>query len=175
MGKIKDILKYRAAGLSQREAAAAAGVSLGTVNTVLSRIKEAGIKDPLARKEHELGAIVYPTPRAASSPVSAGKRPEPDMEFIHKEMQRPGVTLNLLWEEYKAAHPDGYGRSQFCARYFTFRKENEVYMRKAYKAGDQMMVAIAGCCMYNASASISWVISPLPDAIRLMAFRPWPL
>ena len=56
MGKIKDILKYSASGLSQREIAAAAGSSLGTVNTVLAKIKEAGIKDPLALKEHELGA-----------------------------------------------------------------------------------------------------------------------
>ncbi|GHT89119.1 hypothetical protein FACS1894137_17930 [Spirochaetia bacterium] len=121
MGKIKDILKYSASGLNQREIAAAVGSSLGTVNIVLAKIKEAGIKDPLALKEHELGAIIYPTPK-----VTGGSRPEPDMEFIHAEMQRPGVTLNLLWEEYKMAHPDGYGRSQFCARYYQFRKQNEV-------------------------------------------------
>ncbi|GHV96765.1 integrase [Spirochaetia bacterium] len=147
MGKIKEILKYSAAGLSQRETAAATGASLGTVNTVLSRIKEANIKDPLALKEHELGAIVYPTPRITGGHTRAGKRPEPDMDFIQHELQRPGVTLNLLWEEYKAVHPDGYGRSQFCARYVKFRKENEVYMRKVYKAGDQMMVDWVGMTM----------------------------
>jgi transposase len=142
MGKIKDILKYSASGLSQREIAAAAGVSVGTVNTVIAKIKESGIIDPLAFKEYELGAIVYPTPR-----VRSGTRPEPDMEVIAAEMQRPGVTLNLLWEEYKTAHPNGFGRSQFCARYKQFRKQNEVYMRKVYKAGDQMMVDWAGMTM----------------------------
>jgi transposase len=144
MGKIKEILKYSATGLSQREIAAAAGSSLGTVNTVLAKIKEAGIKDPLALKEHELGAIVYPTPRTIGLKAQTERRPEPDLSYIHREMQRPGVTLTLLWEEYKTEHPDGLGRSQFCDRYYQFRKQNEVYMRKVYKAGDQGMVDWAG-------------------------------
>ena len=142
MGKIKDILKYSAAGLNQRETAAAAAASLGTVNTVLTRIREAGIQDPLSLKEHELAAIVYPTSRK-----KAGTKPEPDMEYLHAEMQRPGVTLNLLWEEYKTAHPDGYGRSQFCARYKGFLKQQDIYLRKVYKAGDQAMVDWAGMTM----------------------------
>jgi transposase len=63
MGTIKDILTYHAAGLSQREIAAASGSSLGTVNAVLAKMNQAGIPDPLALKEHELAAIVYPSPR----------------------------------------------------------------------------------------------------------------
>lgn len=139
MGKIKDILAYSTAGLNQRETAAAADTSLGTVNTVLTGIREAGIQDPVSLKEHELAAIVYPTSRK-----KAGTKPEPDMEYLHAEMQRPGVTLNLLWEEYKTAHPDGYGRSQFRARYKGFLKQQDIYLRKAYKAGDQAMADWAG-------------------------------
>lgn len=142
MGTIKNILNYSSSGLSQREAAAAACSSLGTVSTVLTRIKQAGITDPLALAEHELAAIVYPTPR-----TKAGTKPEPDMEYLHAELQRPGVTLSLLWEEYKTAHPDGFGRSQFCAKYAAFLKQHQVYMRKVYKAGDQVMVDWAGMTM----------------------------
>jgi transposase len=142
MGIIKDILRYSAAGLNQRETAVAAGSSLGTVNTVLTRIKQVGINDPLSLKEHELAALVYPTPRK-----KAGTKPEPDMVYIHAQMQRPGVTLNLLWEEYKAVHPEGLGRSQFCARYAQFRSQQEIYVRKVYKAGDQAMVDWAGMTM----------------------------
>jgi transposase len=142
MGTIKDILRYSTAGLSQREIAAAAGSSLGTVNTVLARIKGAALNDPLSLKEHELAAIVYPTPRK-----KAGSKPEPDMQYIHAELRRPAVTLNLLWEEYKAACPDGFGRSQFCAKYAQFLKHQDVYLRKVYKAGDQAMVDWAGMTM----------------------------
>jgi transposase len=142
MGKLKDILTYHASGLSQRETAEAAGASVGTVNTVLFRINGAGIKDPLSLKEHELAAIVYPTNR-----TKPGMKTEPDLEYLYREMQRPGVTLNLLWEEYREAHPEGYGRSQFCARYLRFLKGHEVYLRKVYKAGDQAMVDWAGMTM----------------------------
>jgi len=62
-------------------------------------------------------------------------------------MQRKGVTLTLLWEEYKTEHPDGLMFTQFCKRYRQFRKQNDVYMRKIYKAGDQMMVDWAGLTM----------------------------
>jgi transposase len=42
-------------------------------------------------------------------------RPPPDWATVHAERKRPGVTLQLLWLEYKAAHPDGYQYTQFCA------------------------------------------------------------
>ena len=45
------------------------------------------------------------------------RRPQPDWTAIHRELRRPGVTLQLLWEEYRAAHPDGYGYSRLCELY----------------------------------------------------------
>jgi hypothetical protein len=59
MGKIKDILRYSTAGLNQWETAAAAGSSLGTVNTVLTRIKQAGIKDPLSLGHENIRGAAY--------------------------------------------------------------------------------------------------------------------
>jgi len=38
----------------------------------------------------------------------------PDRPAIHREIRRPDVTLSLLWKEYRAVHPDGYGYSRFC-------------------------------------------------------------
>jgi transposase len=35
----------------------------------------------------------------------------------HQELKKAGVTLTLLWQEYRGAHPDRYAYSQFCARY----------------------------------------------------------
>jgi transposase len=55
--------------------------------------------------------------------------------------------LTVLWEEYKEAHPYGIQYTQFCDRYYRFRKQNDVYFVKAYKAGDQMMVDWAGMTM----------------------------
>ena len=36
---------------------------------------------------------------------------------VHRELKRKGVTLELLWDEYKASHPDGYQYSTFCLYY----------------------------------------------------------
>jgi transposase len=47
----------------------------------------------------------------------ARDRVVPAWSQLHHELKKPGVTLSLLWLEYRAAHPSGYGYSQFCERY----------------------------------------------------------
>jgi transposase len=86
----------------------------------------------------QLGAALYP-PKGGTGKENHS---EPELEHIHHEMQRKGVTL--LWEEYKTAHPDGLMYTQFCQRYRDFRKQNDVYMRKQYKAGERLETDWAG-------------------------------
>jgi transposase len=43
--------------------------------------------------------------------------PLPDWAYVHAERRRKGVTLSLLWEEYRGVHPDGYGYSRYCELY----------------------------------------------------------
>jgi transposase len=143
MEKAKEILKLSCqAGLSQRDVAAATGCSLGTVSTILARVKEAGVSDPLALDTKELGSIIYP-PGKDSGKAKA----EPDLEYINREMKKKGVTLFLLWEEYKERYPEGFMYTQFCKKYRDYRKHNNVYLRKVYKAGERMLVDWAGLTM----------------------------
>lgn len=53
------------------------------------------------------------------------------------------MTLTLLWEEYKTVHPDRLMYTQFCEQYRAFRIQNNVNMRKIYKAGERVMVGWA--------------------------------
>jgi len=141
MEKAKEILRLSLnMGLSQRDVASGTGCSLGMVNAVLARVKEAGVADPLSLDTKELGSIIYP-------PEHGGVKEEPDFPYIDREMKKKGVTLFLLWEEYKVRHPEGCMYSQFCAKYREYRKQNTVYMRKVYKAGEQMLVDWAGLTM----------------------------
>ena len=71
-------------------------------------------------------------------------RPPADWPALHRELKRPGVTLSLLWEEYRAVHPDGYGYSQFCARYRAWKGKLDVTMRQSHVAGEKMFVDYAG-------------------------------
>ena len=140
MEKAKEILRLSQMGLSQRETASATGCSLGMVNTVLARVQESGNNNPLSLETKELGSIIYP-------PGNGKEKVEPDFEYIDREIKKKGITLLLLWEEYKIENPDGCMYTQFCEKYRTYRKNNSVYMRKFYKAGEKMLVDWAGLTM----------------------------
>jgi transposase len=70
------------------------------------------------------------------------------MAELHKELRgkrrHKGVTRQLLWEEYRAAHPDGYGYTQFCEYYKRFESGLEPTLRQAYQAGEKLFVDWAG-------------------------------
>jgi transposase len=60
--------------------------------------------------DEELERLLYPPPAQTGT-----KKAQPDCAYMHKELKRKGVTLQLLWYEYKQQHPDdGYQYTQFC-------------------------------------------------------------
>ena len=144
MEKAREVLRlHYEAGLSQREIAKSVNISLGSVSGILAKARTAEIGYPLTMSNKELGSILYPPAQKEGKQ----KPVEPDLQYIHREMQKKGMTLTLLWEEYKTAHPDGLMLTQFCDRYRAFRKQNDVYMRKIYKAGERCQVDWAGLTM----------------------------
>ena len=66
------------------------------------------------------------------------------MEYIHRELRKKKVTLQLLWYEYKKTNPDGYQYSQFCERYRQWCGKLEVCLRQSYRAGEKLFVDYAG-------------------------------
>jgi transposase len=108
MRKVREIMRLRfEQGLTPREVSVAVGVPFTTAGDQLRRAMAAGLSWPLpeAMSDAELEAALFrrdPVPPAES-------RPLPDWHHVHRELRRPGVTLMLLWLEYREAHPDGYG------------------------------------------------------------------
>jgi transposase len=74
----------------------------------------------------------------------APHRPQPDWPLVHAELKRPGVTLRLLWEEYRGTHRDGYSLSRFCELYQVWRSHLAPVMRQTHRAGEKMFVDFAG-------------------------------
>lgn len=141
MRKIREILRLTAQGLSQRQIAEAVGAARATVGDCLMRAKAAGLSWPLP-DEHDDAALenlLYPPPRP-----SAEHRPMLDCAAVHKELRRKGVTLMLLWQEYKAAHPDGYQYSRFCQVYRDWEGRIDAVLRQNHLAGDKLFVDYAG-------------------------------
>jgi transposase len=143
MRKIKDILRLNGAcRLSHRQIAGSCGVARSTVAEILRRAEAASLTWPLPDDltDTELEARLYPMPAAPVSTV----RPVPDWATVHQELIRPGVTLTLLWQEYQAAHPDGYQYSRFCDLYRAWLTTLDRCLRQEHRAGEKCFVDYAG-------------------------------
>jgi transposase len=140
MRKIREVLRLRERGRTVAEIGRALGIAAGTAWTYATRLKAAGVTWPLPpdMDDAALERLVYPPP--APSRV---RRPEPDWPAVHRELERPGVMLLLVWEEYRAAHPDGYGYSRFCQLYRAWAGKLPVTMRQHHLAGEKLFVDYA--------------------------------
>ena len=142
MRKIHLVLRlFFEAGLSIRAIARSIQASPATVGDYIRRAKAAGLTWPLPQglDEHALEARLFP---GATTPKSTV--PLPDWAQVHAELRRKGVTLALLWQEYKAEHPDGLQYSWFCQRYRAWSGRIDLVMRQTHRAGEKLFVDYAG-------------------------------
>ena len=140
MRKIGEVLRLsRESSFSNRQIARSLGISKSTVAVYLALAKEAGVTWPLAEGQREILEKLFSRGGAGLSP-----KPLPEMATIHLELKKPGVTLQLLWEEYRAVHTDGYHYTQFCHYYREWEQHLGVTMRQNHVAGEKMFVDYSG-------------------------------
>ena len=143
MRKIKEVLRLKwVSGLSNRQIAASCGIGRPTVSEYLRRAELAGLRWPLPDDldEARLERLLFPPP----PDLPAQQRGIPDWANIHGELKRPGVTLFLLWQEYRQAYPDGYQYSWFCEHYRAWQGKLDLVMRQDHRAGEKLFVDYAG-------------------------------
>lgn len=142
MRQIREMLRlHYEVHLSGRDIERALHLSHVTVGNLLRRFEAAGGVWPLdpTVTDAQLTEWLYPGNQGRPK-----VRPEPDWAHIHQEMRRKHVTLQLLWAEYKATHPEGLQYSQFAAHYRAYRQQIAVELRKVYRPGDQCYCDYAG-------------------------------
>src|SRR5258708_35784528 len=108
-----------------------------TVQEYLERAEAAGVGWPLPEdwSEEELEAKLFG--QQPVSPRAVKQRPQPDWKTIHEQMQQHRhLTLQLAWEEYWQANPQGYRYSWFCECYQHWRRHLDVVLRQGPKAGE---------------------------------------
>jgi len=145
MHKIREILRlYFESHLSQDQIALSLRLSKGVVNKYLKKAKLAQLSWPLAEDldEQKLRDLFRKTsPKDAPVSCSAG----PDYAVVHQELKKKGVTLQLLFEEYRVAQGDkGYGYSQYCRYYGLWRATQKPSMRQVHRAGEKLFLDYAG-------------------------------
>jgi len=146
MRKIAEILRLKyEVKLSHRQIGKSCGVSASTVSETVTHAKAAGLSWPLPEglNEETLAALLYPQEGDGSSRQIS----PPDWSKVHKELRRKGVTLSLLWIEYRQEHPEGYGYSQFCHHYQVWSKCLKPMMRQKHRGGEKLFIDYAGQTM----------------------------
>ena len=142
MRKVREVLRlHYAAGLSTRAIARSLKVSPATVGKYIRRAEVQGLSWPLPEPldDAALERRLFPAPV-----VSATQRPLPQWSEVHRELRQPDVTLALVWQEYKAAHPGGLQYSWFCDQYRAWASKLDVVMRQEHRAGEKLFVDYAG-------------------------------
>jgi transposase len=142
MRKIREALRLRSDGFSGRRVAQSLSVGRATISEYFRRADVEGLSWPLPDdlSDADLEQRLFPY----SSGEARGSVPQPDWAYVHAELRRKGVTLSLLWEEYRGVHPDGYGYSRYCELYTRWQGKLSPVMRQRHPAGERLFVDYAG-------------------------------
>ncbi len=144
MKKIKDILKLKyITELSYRQISRSVNIPRSTVMDYCKRfeITPYDIDTFLDKDEDDIYEILFPEKKL---PRTCLDRPLPDVEYIHKEIAKKGVTFELLWQEYKEMHPNGYACSQFKEHYYRYKRKLNPSMRQTYIPGEKLFIDYSG-------------------------------
>lgn len=147
MRKIREVLRLKyTKNLSNPQIGISCNLSRECVRKYIKRAEKAGLTWPLpeeiddATLEQKLFKVEYRSPHP----------PLPDWDKVHQELKKKGVTLLLLWEEYKQAYPEGLQYSRFCWLYRDFKSALNPTMRHDHKAGEKLFVDFSGL-------TLSWI------------------
>jgi transposase len=141
MRTIREILRLKwDCRRTNREIAQSCGIARSSVAECLSRARAAGLSWPLP-SEFDDGTLEAQLYRQPGRPTV---RPLPDWAALHQELRHPGVTLQLLWQEYKTNAPIGLQYSQFCVHYRQWARTLDVCLRQEHRAGEKLFLDYAG-------------------------------
>ena len=143
MHTIRKILQlYEQKVLSNRNIGKAVNIPQSTIGDYIKRYKSSDLNrdDLIVLSDREIYNHLFGQVTLARET----KQPLPDFNYIHTELHRPHVTRQLLWEEYRQAHSDGLGYSQFCQKYSDYKKNLSLSMRQVHQAGEKLFIDYSG-------------------------------
>ena len=143
MRQLRHLLRLHHGGVSAREIGRRLGVARSTIQGYLRRATAAGLTWPVGDEVTDDALEQRLFGRAGIAPGQR-RRAEPDWAALARELKRPGVTMTILWEEYREAHPEGYGYSRFCDLLRGFERRLTPVMRQHHVAGEKAVVDYSG-------------------------------
>ena len=146
MRNVREVLRLKfEQKLTNRKIAQSLGISHTVVNDYVRRAKKAALVWPLP--EHGDDEALEARLSVHDQPPAKNSKPMLPLEYVYRELKRKGVTLQLLWHEYRQTYPQGYQYSWFCDLYRTRLKTLDVTLRQEHRAGEKLFVDFAGQTM----------------------------
>jgi transposase len=161
MRKLKEVLRLRfELKLGYQQIGRSCAIAVSSVHKYLKRAEAAGLSWPLPEgwDEARIEALVFPRREPSVAEQDPARTP-PDFAAIHEQLRSSKyVTLQLLWEEYRQANPEGYRYSRFCELYQRWRSKLDVVLRQEHKAGEKVFVDWAGATIpvYDRHTGQAW-------------------
>jgi len=146
MKKVREVLRLHHEGLGYRAISRSTHIGLGSVSHYIQRAQHARLSWPLPGdlNDEALRNLLFAKDEGSKEPKETRGL---DFKKIHDELKRKGVTLLLLWYEYKAVYPQGYSYSRYCHLYQQYAKQLNPSMRIKHYAGEKMFVDYSGLTM----------------------------
>ena len=141
--QLRHLLRLHHDGVSAREIGRRLGVARSTIQDNLKRAAAAGLKWP-PRDDVTEEALELQLFGRAGIAIGQRRRVEPDWAALARELKRPGVTMMILWEEYREVLLEGYGYSRFCDLLRGFERRLTPVMRQRHVAGEKAFVDYSG-------------------------------
>jgi transposase len=144
MTNYREILRLKSLGINHSQIAESMMLSRQTVVTVAQRAAAQGLdwQSAEALSDRELTAKLFPNGSATPNYL------QPDYDYVHREMAKPGVTQQLLWLEYceqcRGSGKIPYQLTQFKTHYREYLTTTKATMHISRKPGETMEVDWAG-------------------------------
>lgn len=144
MSKVRLILRMYTQGVSKSSISEKAGISRNTVKKYIRDFISLGvpIEEINTLNDSDLESLFMQEDRKELNP-----RYKTMLDFfpqMEKALKQKGMTRDMQWAVYLAAHPSGYRRAQFHVHYNRWQNKPKSIMRIEHKSGDKMYVDYAG-------------------------------
>ena len=144
MSQIKQLLRLHQQGKAKKFITRSLQMSKNTVKSYLDKLANLQIdipsllemEDPVLEAQFHSGNPAYKDERYEQF--------KQRVDYYIEELSRTGVNKQLLWEEYRKDHPDGYGYSQFCYHLSQQQVASKPSMVLFHKAGEKLFIDFAG-------------------------------
>jgi transposase len=148
MHQIRQLIGFLSKGYTISETVRLTGIARNTVREYKRRIEDQGLRlvDVVSLNDEALAAVVQNETRRLRTEADEQrlKDLENRMEYFSEELRRRGVTMQLLWDEYREENPQGYGYTQFCEHLARYRKVHSAVMYFTHQPAEQLLVDFAG-------------------------------